>query len=181
MATTQQLITILILFLSGCEQPAATVPQTSSAASVAPQTTAQAIEPITTLDTASEAAEQANEITGKVVGIIDGDTIDLLTADKTTIKIRLNGIDAPETGQPFGKNAKQYLSGFIGGQVVRVVTHGQDRYGRTIGDVFFNSTDGADIPPGATLPDWEMNRGVGSERAGVALQKVFHRYQPGDG
>ena len=31
-------------------------------------------------------------------------------------------------------------------------------YGRTIGDVYFNSVEGADIPPGATLPDWNINR-----------------------
>jgi endonuclease YncB( thermonuclease family) len=80
--------------------------------------------------------EQVGEITGKVIGITDGDTIDILTAEKTKIRIRFNGIDAPESGQPFGRNAKQFLSDHIGGKVVRVVTHGEDRYERTIGDVY---------------------------------------------
>ena len=46
--------------------------------------------------TPPDVTTEANEITGKVVGIIDGDTIDILTAGKTKIRIRLNGIDVPE-------------------------------------------------------------------------------------
>ena len=79
---------------------------------------------------------EPGEITGKVVSIADGDTITILTAEKKQVKIRLNGIDAPERGQPFGRNAKQFISDKIGGQMVRVVTHGEDRYGRTIGNVY---------------------------------------------
>jgi len=157
MIVIHRTINVLILFiLIGCEEPPAAAPQTSPVATEQTQSTIEPITSPTTPDATREPSEQANEITGKVVGIIDGDTIDILTDDKTTI--RLNGIDAPETGQPFGNNAKHYLSEFIGGQVVRVVTHGEDRYGRTIGDVYFNSVEDADIPPGATLPDWEINR-----------------------
>ena len=148
----------LILFiLIGCEEPVA-VPQTSPVAIEQTQPTVEPVSPATQPDATSDTPKQANEITGKVAHIVDGDTIDILTDDKTTIRIRLNGVDAPETGQPFGKNAKQYLSEKIGGQIVRVVTHGEDRYGRTLGDVYFNSVEDADIPPGATLPDWEINR-----------------------
>ena len=124
------------------------------------------VEPITppaTPDATSEPAEQANEISGKVVGIIDGDTIDILTAEKTTIRIRLNGIDAPETGQPFGKNAKQYLSEFIGGKNVRVETQGDDRYGRIIGDVYLKDAGGPNALPDAILPDWNINREIVQE------------------
>ena len=103
------------------------------------------------------------EITVKVVGIIDGDTIDILTAEKSTIRVRLNDIDAPETGQPFGKSAKQFLSEKIGGQVVRVVTHGEDRYGRTIGDVFMKDAPGPNFLPGTVLPDWNINREIVQE------------------
>ncbi|MEO2018936.1 MAG: hypothetical protein ABGZ53_31705 [Fuerstiella sp.] len=35
---------------------------------------------------------------------MDGDTIDVLTDDKETIRLRFNGIDTPERGQPFGNN-----------------------------------------------------------------------------
>jgi endonuclease YncB( thermonuclease family) len=59
-----------------------------------------------------------------------------LTDDKQTIRIRLNGIDAPERGQPFGNNAKRFVSESVGGQTVRIVTHGEDRYERVIGDIY---------------------------------------------
>ena len=41
----------------------------------------------------------------KVIKTVDGDTIDVLTEDKKTIRLRFNGIDTPERGQPFGNNA----------------------------------------------------------------------------
>ena len=44
--------------------------------------------------------------------------------------------DAPEKGQPFTNRAKQLTSGLTFDKDVRVETKGQDRYGRTIGEVF---------------------------------------------
>ena len=74
------------------------------------------------------------QLVGKVVGVHDGDTLTLRTA-ADTIKVRLAGIDAPELGQPFGKNAKQALSALVFGKMVIVVAQGEDRYDRTLGDV----------------------------------------------
>jgi len=45
--------------------------------------------------------------TGKVVIITDDDTIVVLTEQKEQIKIRLEGIDCPESNQDFGNRAKQ--------------------------------------------------------------------------
>ena len=47
----------------------------------------------------------AGELSGKVVGISDGDTITVLTPDHRQIKVRLYGIDCPEKGQAFGQGA----------------------------------------------------------------------------
>mgnify|MGYP001288358451 CR=1 FL=1 len=71
-----------------------------------------------------------------MIRVVDGDTIDVLTDAKETIRIRLHGIDCPERGQPFGNNATQALKASILGNVVKVVSHGQDRYDRTIGRTF---------------------------------------------
>ena len=46
------------------------------------------------------------DIKGRVVSIHDGDTLTLLTPEKKQIKIRLEGIDAPELKQAFGTKAK---------------------------------------------------------------------------
>lgn len=45
---------------------------------------------------------QAEIITGRVVGVADGDTITLIDNTNTQYKIRLAGIDAPEKKQAFG-------------------------------------------------------------------------------
>jgi endonuclease YncB( thermonuclease family) len=86
-------------------------------------------------------ASQASELTGKVVGIADGDTFTLLTADKQQVKIRLAEIDAPESGQPYGNKSKQALSGLVFGKDVRVVVQTTDRYGRTVGRPYVGSLD----------------------------------------
>ena len=52
----------------------------------------------------------AENITGRVVGVADGDTITVLDGDKVQHKIRLAGIDAPENKQAFGNRSKESLS-----------------------------------------------------------------------
>ena len=110
---TQFLFTVLlILFACGIPTPEQ-------------QSQSQVVEP--------SAVTTASEFAGKVIKVVDSDTIDVLTDDKEPIRIRLHGIDCPERGQPFGNTATQVLNIFILGNVVKVVPHGQDRCERTIG------------------------------------------------
>lgn len=83
----------------------------------------------------------AEIIDAKVIGILDGDTIDVLDAAKTTHRIRLAGIDAPEKRQPFGQKSKQSLSELAFGQHVQVDTHKRDLHDRQIGKVMLNGVD----------------------------------------
>lgn len=75
----------------------------------------------------------------KIVGVHDGDTATCLTTHKKQIKIRFNQIDAPELGQNFGKASKKALSNMIFGKNVELKTHGSDKYGRTVAEVFYNN------------------------------------------
>jgi endonuclease YncB( thermonuclease family) len=72
-------------------------------------------------------------ITGKVIGVHDGDTLKILVNQRQTT-IRLNAIDAPELGQPFGQKSKQALSSLVFGKTVLVEAKSTDRYGRAVGD-----------------------------------------------
>lgn len=78
----------------------------------------------------------AGTLTGRVVGIADGDTLTLLTADHVQHRIRLAGIDTPEKRQPWGKRAKQALAAKVFQKNVTVQADKKDRYGRWIGHVF---------------------------------------------
>lgn len=71
-------------------------------------------------------------LTGRIVGVTDGDTVKVLTTDKKEVKIRLYGVDAPEKAQPFGQKAKQFASDLVFGKDVRVEVIDTDRYGRSV-------------------------------------------------
>lgn len=88
------------------------------------------------------ATAQPQTITGKVVGVSDGDTITVLDAGKRQHKIRLTGIDAPESDQDFGSRSKQSLSDLVFGKTVTIISSGKEHRGRTLGKV---TLDGRDI------------------------------------
>jgi len=73
--------------------------------------------------------------TGKVIGIKDGDTFEVLY-DGQPERIRLAEIDCPEKSQAFGKNARQYASDLCFGKIVTVSSNGKrDRYNRIVGTI----------------------------------------------
>jgi hypothetical protein len=67
--------------------------------------------------------------------VSDGDTFTLLDG-REQYKIRLYGIDCPESGQPFGNRAKQFTSEAAFGKQVTVEVVDVDRYGRVVGETF---------------------------------------------
>ncbi len=105
----------------------------------------------------------AADYAGRVIGIADGDTITVLTADKTQHRIRLWGIDAPETGQDFGSRAKQAASGLAFGKQVTIRTRDTDRYGRTVAEVI--------------LPD---GRSMNREMVKQGMAWWYRQYAPRD-
>lgn len=81
-------------------------------------------------------------LTGRVVAIGDGDTITVLDTSTTQHRIRLAGIDAPESHQAFGEQSKRNLADMVFGKEVSVSYQKVDQYGRIVGQV---RLDGKDI------------------------------------
>ena len=100
--------------------------------------------------------------TGKVVGVHDGDTITVLR-ERTPVKIRLAGVDCPESAQPFGERAKQKTSELVFGKTVTVRPATTDRYGRSVAWI--------------GLPD---GRDLSKELLKAGLAWWFRRYNPKD-
>ncbi|CAA7392876.1 unnamed protein product [Spirodela intermedia] len=66
--------------------------------------------------------------------VIDGQSNRVTLAKK--YRIRLRGIDAPETAMPFGKEAKEVLAKLVQGKPLRVLVYGEDCYQRQVGDIY---------------------------------------------
>lgn len=83
----------------------------------------------------------ADTLQGRVVGIADGDTVTVLDASNTQVKIRLMGIDAPEKKQAFGRKSKESLSALVFNKQVTVEFSKKDKYGRTVGKIVVDGVD----------------------------------------
>jgi endonuclease YncB( thermonuclease family) len=77
---------------------------------------------------------------GLCTAVADGDTITVMR-DGEAVKVRLEGIDAPERGRPFSRKARSTLASYVLKQEVTVRVKELDRYGRTVGRVFVHGTD----------------------------------------
>ena len=83
----------------------------------------------------------AQTLTGRVVRIADGDTITVLDSTNTQHRIRLQGIDAPESHQAYGSQSKQNLSAMIFDKDVTVTYEKIDQYGRIVGKILLDGKD----------------------------------------
>ena len=75
--------------------------------------------------------------------MVDGDSITVLAPGNKQVKIRLHGIDCPESGQAFGRKAKQFTSSRCFGTIIRYRQVDIDRYGRTAATVYLK--DGTEL------------------------------------
>ena len=80
-------------------------------------------------------------ISGKVVTVIDGNTLEVIGDDNETIKVSLVGIDCPELGQEYGDKAKKFLEKMILEKDVTVKLHGKDRWGNYLAIVIKGDVD----------------------------------------
>jgi len=93
----------------------------------------------------------AEQWTGLVVGIQDGDTLTVLRG-KEQVKVRLDGIDCPEKAQPFGDRAKQKTAYLSFNRQVTVISSKKDRFGRVLAVIL--------LPNGHPLNDELLRAGL---------------------
>lgn len=74
-------------------------------------------------------------LAGRVVRIVDGDTIDV-TLDSGRIRVRMHSIDAPEHDQPGGAASRAALAALVDGADVELEPVGQPSYGRMVAVVY---------------------------------------------
>ena len=72
------------------------------------------------------------KLSGKIIKIIDGDTYDILLNGKETVRVRMEGIDAPERGMPFYRVSKNYLAELCSEKYVTLKITGKDSYKRLL-------------------------------------------------
>jgi micrococcal nuclease len=100
---------------------------------------------------ASQAAP-LRTVTGTVARVLDGDTIQVITPEQTSLRVRLYGIEAPETpktdhqtgrgnlpGQPYGEESKKALEDKIMGRQIRLDITDIDQYKRMVGMLWIGS------------------------------------------
>ncbi len=95
-------------------------------------------------------ATRAEEITAKVLAVIDGDTVLALLscpasalpacAGKRPVKLRLAEIDAPEKDQLGGAASSRSLAGLVLGKRVTVQVEAVDKYGRPVAHLVLGAT-----------------------------------------
>jgi len=86
-------------------------------------------------------------VQGVVRAVYDGDTVLLATREESRLKVRLYGIDAPETpkpgmaGQPFADISKRTLMFKIMGRTVSAEVMDNDQYHRAVAVLRYNGRD----------------------------------------
>lgn len=145
----------LAAFLSACGGGGSSVeaPEDASTPTPQPEVVLTEYAPLDNLDLAQSAAYLATagsthcgypvpskSITGIVSSVHDGDTIKI-----GSVTVRLDSIDAPELRQTYGTQSRDNLANIALGKQVTVYYAKVDKYGRTVGSVFTNTCQYANL------------------------------------
>lgn len=117
-----------------------------AAASTPPQAVAGgeqsvAAQPVSGGTASTAPPRPANSHLWRVVGVIDGDTVNCIDDANQSQRVTLAGIDAPEITQEYGKNSREALAGMVFGHTVEVVDQGRDPSGSWVGRLYVDGLD----------------------------------------
>ena len=121
-------------------------------------------------------AQGRGTLSGVVTHVADGDTLDV-TANGTTYTIRLDGIDAPEGGQAFGREARVQLRVLAFSKPATATVLDRDRYGRTVARVIVAGRDLSEEMVRAGLA-WHFAR-YSADRRLAALEQEARQQRRG--
>lgn len=120
----------------------------------------------------------AYDLRGRVVGVSDGDTITVLDAQRQQHKIRLAGIDAPESKQALGQASKKHLSDLLFNRDVALDCGKTDRYKREVCVVLVDGQDANLAQVKAGMAWWYrkyQNEQTAAQRASYEAAEVAAR------
>lgn len=108
---------------------------------------------------------------GTVTRVSDGDTLWVRpAAGGKPVKVRIDGIDAPEICQAGGRAARKALAARVSGQRLGVRARGQDDYGRMIATL---ELDGEDIASWLVSQGHAWSYGFGRDGGPYAAQQAL--------
>jgi endonuclease YncB( thermonuclease family) len=81
------------------------------------------------------------ELSGKVVNVIDGNTVEVSGSDNQIQKLVFAGIDSPELGQEYGDKAKKFLEKLLLDKDVKFSVTGKDRWGNHLAVIMKGNVD----------------------------------------
>jgi len=110
---------------------------------------------------------------GSVTRVSDGDTLWVRpAAGGKPVKVRINGIDAPEICQAGGRAARKALAARVSGRPLSVLARGLDDYGRTIASL---ELDGEDVGGWMVSQGHAWSYGFGRDGGPYAVQQARAR------
>lgn len=108
---------------------------------------------------------------GTVTRVSDGDTLWVRpAAGGKPLKVRIDGIDAPEVCQAHGRVARKALAERVLGRRLGVLARGQDDYGRTIAAL---ALDGEDVAGWMVSQGHAWSYGFGRDGGPYARQQAL--------
>ncbi len=81
------------------------------------------------------AVQASDEVSGKVVKVVDGNTFHLEIEEDEYLVVKLCGVDAPEIAQAYGEDALAFASQALLNKKVTVTITSRDRLGNYLGVV----------------------------------------------
>lgn len=114
-------------------------PEPQSAHRSSPRLTKLAALVATIICAASRAVDGGLVLAGHVSRVSDGDTVTVVLTSGP-VRVRLDGIDAPELDMPGGAAARIELERLALGQEVQIRVQSQDRYERLVGSLYVKGT-----------------------------------------